>query len=68
MKMLELKPGAVTDRTPELLWQAGWRCDRATGWWSDPRTGEWYAITQAEAIRQNRATPRYGFRQSRQNA
>lgn len=62
VKTLELKPGAVTDRTPELLFQAGWRQDRASGWWQDPRTGEWYAISQAEAIRRDRATPRYRFK------
>lgn len=62
MRVLELKPGAVTDRTPELLFQAGWRRDGASGWWQDPRTGEWYAISQAEAIRRDRATPRYRFK------
>lgn len=65
-RVLELKPGAVTDQTPERLFQAGWRLEAGanpwTGWWNDPRTGQWYAISQAEAIRRDRATPRYRFR------
>ncbi len=66
MKTLPLQPGAVTDATPERLFQAGWRLERDrdpfAGWWQDPRTGEWYAISQAEAIRKDRATPRYRFK------
>jgi hypothetical protein len=65
-KVLDLKPGMVTDLTPERLFQSGWRLEKDgnpwTSFWSDPRTGVWYSISQAEAIRRDRATPRYGFR------
>lgn len=63
---LVLSEVSVTDQTPERLYQAGWRLERDadpfSGFWSDPRTGQWYAIRQAEAIRRDRATPRYRFR------
>lgn len=68
MKTRELKLSevSVTDQTPERLFQAGWRLEaNATplmGWWQDPRSGQWYAIRQAEAIRRDRMTPRYRFR------
>ena len=64
MRQLQLKPGAVTDKTPERLLQAGWRlCGNNffTGFWIDPKTGEVYAISQAEAIRCDRSTPKYRF-------
>lgn len=64
-KTLELKFGAVTDKTPDKLLQAGWRLygnNFFTGLWVDPRTGEGYAISQAEAIRLDRSTPKYRFK------
>ena len=64
-RVIDLNYGAVTDATPERLFQAGWRLEKGQdpiqGLWNDPRTGQWYAITQAEAIRLDRATRRYAF-------
>ena len=66
MKTRILRPANVTDQTPNNLYNAGWRLEKNAnpflGWWQDPRTGSWYAISQAEAVRQDRATPRYCFR------
>lgn len=55
--------GVVTDKTPENLLAAGWRCYGGfwCGRWFDPRTGIAYAISQAEAIRRDRLPPRYRF-------
>jgi len=63
--------GVVNDRTPDMLRAWGWKlvkspvgsCDW-TGWWVDPSTGEAYSISQAEAIRRDRLTPRYRFVQT----
>lgn len=57
--------GVVTDRTPTDLASWGWKLlgsDPWLGLWVDPRTGIRWAISQAEAIRRDRLTPRYAFR------
>lgn len=60
----------VNDATKKNLILAGWTCEDYDDWynsmWVDPRSGQWYAVSQAAAILADRQTPRYDFRYGRQ--
>jgi hypothetical protein len=59
--------GVVTEGTPANLILAGWKTDAEdlrysyNSLWQDPRTGQVWSISQAEAIRRDRQAPRYKF-------